>query len=391
MQDQFNMEISPCATESNYNHYEFLTQKYRAVSIFAGIITGVLVLLMLMFGYKEFTYENVFYFIKDFDTVISSGNYYIDHIEYGTGENRKYYPYRGGVVTAGKYDISVYSSTGRKTATFNDEFVAPNLRPSSKYILAFDLEGKTFSVYNSFLRLYSETLDAGMNDAYINDRGYFLIHTSTSEYNSVVYHYNNDFKRVAAYYFVDYVIDSVISADGKYIYISTVDVENGDFVSSVNVYKAGDDNAAGQYNIQGAATLTCIEITGGCCILTERAAIAFNNNAEMIWQVELENNDAPYMYASGDNGFVLVTKDNGLMYISSEGAKKTIPINGAPTEVDMCGAFAYFMYDGTVIRYDFYKDEMLSLECPPAADDILISSDGAVYLCYSTRAIRCEF
>lgn len=391
MLDQFNMEISPCAAESNDTHYDFLSQKYRTGSIYVGIITGVLVLLMLLFGYKEFTYENVFYFIKDFDVVISSGNYDIDHIEYGTGENRKYYSYRGGVVTAGKYDISVYSSTGRKTATFNDEFVAPNICSSSKYILAYDTDGKTFSVYNSFLRLYSETMDEGIEDAYTNDRGDFLIHTSTPEYKSVVYHYDNDFKRIAAYYFVDYAIDSFISADGKFIYIATVNVENGNYVSSVNVYKAGADKIVGQYNVQGAVPLGVFEIGSGCCILTDRSVLALNESAETLWQVELDENSTPYMYASSNKGLVLATKDNGLMFVSPKGEKKTVPTKGNPIAVDVHDMSAYILYDGTVIKHDFSKNSMITRECPPEADDILILSDGVVYLCYSTRAICCEF
>lgn len=394
MQDQFNIEISPRVSENIDNHYESLAQKYRLSSVISGIVAGVLVLLMLLFGYKEFTYENIFYFIKDFDNVISSDSYNIDYIEYGSGENRRYHCYRGGIVASGKYDISVYSSAGRRTATFNDEFVSPNVCVSLKYILAFDIGGNSFSVYNSFLRLYSETLDTGIYSAYVNDLGDFLIHTSTSDYRSVVYHYNDDFERVAAYYFVDYVTDAVISNDGKHIYITTMDVEKGEYIATVNVYKTGKDQIIGQYCVQGAMPLSGFEITGGFCLLTEHTVVAINNNAEATWRVELDDSAVPQLLASGNKGLVLMVKnknDSSLMFISSRGDTKSILVDGSPIAIDMYDSSAYLLYNGTVIVYDFIKDEKTTRECPPDACDILVLSDGEAYLCYSTRAIYCRF
>ena len=396
MQDQFSMEISPQVNMDTavHNYYDGLAKKYRLSSKVIGIAAGVIVFLMLLLGYKEFTYENVFYFIKDFDSVMSSGGYNIDYIEYGTGENRVYYCYRGGVVAAEKYAINVYSSTGRKTATFNDGYVSPTICVSSKYMLAYDLEGNSFSVYNSFLQLYSESLDAGIRSAYVNDRGDFLIHTSMPEYKSVVYHYNSDFERVAAYYFVDYVIKSVLSDDGKYIYITTLGMKDGEYISTVNAYKRGEDKVSGQYCVEGALSLGCFALNNGVCLLTDRAVIMLSNKAEVLREFEFENNVFPRLYAVSDKGIVLVVEnetENQLMFVSSRGDTKLIPIDGDAISVDMIDSSIYILYNGAVIKYDLTNDQKLVRECPPAADDILVSSDGVVYLCYSTRAICCKF
>ncbi len=397
MQDQFSMDISPRMDEIAVagNTYERLAEKYRLGGIFISIAAGVLALLMLLLGYKEFTYENVFYFIKDFDALVSSGSYNIDHIEYGTGENRRYYCYRGGVVVAEKYALNVYSSTGRKTATFHDGYVSPVICVSSKYMLAYDPEGNSFSVYNSFLRLYSETLDSEILSVYVNDRGDFLIHTTSTEYKSVVYHYNSDFERVAAYYFVDHVAKSVISDDGKYIYITTLAVKNGKYFSTVNAYKSGEDKVLGQYSAEDTMPLALAELDGGVCMLTDRAVVVLNTKAEILREFALEGSEVmPQILASGDNGIALVVGNNtesNMVYVSSKGDMRSIPIDGRPVAVDMHGSLLFMLYDGAVIKYDLAKDQKSVHECPPAASDILVSFDGVVYLCYPTRAVCYKF
>jgi hypothetical protein len=65
---------------------------------------------------------------------------------------------------------------------------------SNKYVLVYDTSGTTFSIYNAFSRVYTETLDYPITDACFGDDGSFVIVTRTADSRSVIRKYNRQFE-----------------------------------------------------------------------------------------------------------------------------------------------------------------------------------------------------
>jgi len=377
-------------------YYRSVSFYYRFASLILGFFTIMVVVLFLIFGYREVTYDNIYYFVKDFDTVISSDNYSTDLIEYGTGENRTYHYYRGGVVAANKYAVSVYSATGRKTATFNNEYLCPLVRTSSKYMLIYDSEGRSFSVCNSFAQLYSETLDYPIYSADINNRGDLLIHSSTSEYRSVLYLYNNSFDRGAAYYFTDFIACSSISDDGNYMFCGTISTDGGKYAGSFEIYKRGKDAPVSKYSLNDCVPLKCGARDNGCYLVTDKGFLIFDLRGNCTSEMYFPEKQDILLCSTSSDGVSIVTHDEKssyMTYISAKGDATTVKLNTKPIAVRTNGNCVYILYDGAVEKYTIENKSysVTVLECAPDVDDILLTTGEGVYLCYSSRALYFEF
>ena len=378
-------------------YYRSVAFYYRFASLILGFLAIMFVVLFLIFGYKEVTYDNIYYFIKDFDTVINSDDYSTDLIEYGTGENRTYHYYRGGVVAANKYAVSVYSATGRKTATFNNEYLFPLVRTSSKYMLIYDSEGRGFSVCNSFAQLYSETLDYPIYSADINDRGDLLIHSSTSEYRSVLYHYNSSFDRAAAYYFTDFVACSSISNDGNHIFCGTISTDGVKYAGSFEIYKRGKADSVAKCVLNDCVPLKCGAWGDVCYLITDKGFFVFDLKGNCASEIYFpEKNEILSCSTSPNGSAIIITHDEKsehMIYVSAKGDSITIELNTKPIAVQSDGNCVYILYDGAVEKYTI-ENKSYSVtvrECVTGADDILLTTGDGVYLCYSSRALYFEF
>ena len=377
------------------SYYGSIAIYYRLASVVLGVLAALLVVIFLIVGYKELTYNNIHYFIKDFNSVIDSDLFDADVIEYGTGENRKYYSYRGGVVASEKYAVSVYSATGKKTATFNNEFLSPSVSVSSKYILVYDSEGKSFSICNSFAQLYSETLDYPIYSAYINDLGEALIHSATAEYKSVLYHYDSAFDKIAAYYFTDYVVCSTISDGGNYIICVTMDADQAKYTCRLEVYKRGEEKAHAQYVLNDCVPLKCEMLGNDCCLVTDKGCFVFNLNGKGYSEVLFDEKDRLLLCEGDQNGMAMVVDNSDtyyMVYVSSKGDNIKIELTALPIDFDVSDDSIYVLYDGAVGEYELQNKTYVqyTYECAPGANDIL-STAGGVYLCYGSRAVYFEY
>lgn len=221
-----------------YNpYYARMSDIFHVAGFASAALLVVFILGAVIFNIKSVTYENFYYFIKDFDAVVSADDYASLSVIYSYEDNRTYAGYKGGLVTAGKSSVSVYSATGRKTATYYTGYSDPVIRSSLKYFLIYNRNGNEFSVYNSFARLYSETLEEPILAAVICDNGNFAILTSGSEYKSVIYRYNQNFEKSSAYYYNDYVTSMNLTSDGKYLAVAPAGTADGSLSSRLLTYK----------------------------------------------------------------------------------------------------------------------------------------------------------
>ena len=377
---------------------EYYGSVYRFYGIIGTVLlvcAGVFVLMSVVLGYQELTYENIYYFAKDFDMVIKSDNYSAVTVNYGPGDNRSYCDYRGGIVAAEKYSVSVYSATGRETAIFANQYTNPAVSTSSKYILIYDADGTSFSVCNSFVVLHSENIEDRIYYADINDRGEVLIHADVTGYGSALYLYNSSFERTAAYYFNDYIVCSDLSDDGKYIVVSTVSLENGSYAGQLKFYRRGEKEAFQTYDINGELPFACGQFDSDkYYLVTDRWIRLLDIECNVIKEYFILDNQGLIDFSQSEKGLAFSIKENDsyfLTYIPLRGETITLKLNSYPSALNLGDDIIYVLYGDVVAKYDIVSGTYRLLDCAPGISNILITQGDRVFLCYPSYAVCADF
>ena len=385
--------VSSFAPREGEGYYGGVERRYRAAGIVIAVALVIFVLASLIFGFREFTYQNIYYFFKDFDTVISADRYPVDAINYGSGEGRSYAAFKGGIAVADRYSVSVCSSGGRRTAEFNVGYYSPQLRASEKYLLIYE-SGGAFSVCNSFIRLYSETLPGGIYAAEINAAGEVLVHTGDSRYRAVLYLYDSGFSRAAAYYISDYVTATALSADGKYILAATVDAASGNYVSALRVYRRGETEPRTILTTNGEMIMKCGAFFDGFYALTDRGVYVVGANGKVRSHTALADGRGFVSCEASEKCLAALSRDGDgyqLVYVPSQGEGMSVRLDAVPLALGVSGRQAYVLFDGAVARYDFDSGNVDFVECTPGALDMVVTASRRVLVCYATRAVYSEF
>lgn len=390
-----DMLLSPFVPQARREGYYYgVSRRYGVARLVIIVVLVVFILASLIFGYREFTYENIYYFFKDLDTVLSSDSYTAQSINYGSGEKRGYTAFKGGIAVADKYSVSVYSSTGRRTAEFNVGYFQPQLRVSDKYLLIYESGGASFCVCNSFTRLYSETLATDIYAADISALGEVLVHTYDSQYRAVLYLYDSGFQRAAAYYIRDYVTSAAVSADGKYVVAATVSAEGGEYISELRAYRRNSTEPIVICSVRGELAMKCGAFSGGFYLLTDRGVRIMDTSGEELLRLELPGERSMILCDTGDRCLAVISRDGAgyyMSYVPFGGQSVTVKLDAEPLALDVYKKEVYVLFDGVAVRYDFDAGKMELSECVPGASGMVTTADRRVLVCYSTRAVYSEF
>ena len=162
--------------------YGFGMARFVAVSLLC-----IFLALVLIFGGSIISYENVYYMFKDIE--------YINSYTEGRPQTLSYSKplthqssgvFKDGLAVVSDSEFKFFTSTGRATLSIGSEYSNPKICTSDSYALIYDQGNRSFSVYNSFVCMYSETLDYPISSAHMSKNGSFCIVTRTKDYGSAV-------------------------------------------------------------------------------------------------------------------------------------------------------------------------------------------------------------
>ena len=175
-------------------YYASVSAFYKIFERLLWVVLAVFLAVSLATNYKEITYDNFFYLLRDFSTAAESeaSNYQI--LSYDSDPRQNFALYRGGVVSASPSSVSVFTASGRRTLKSNNDYYSPNVISCDKYVLVYDTASSDFSVYNSFSKVYNQTLDAPITDACFNSGGEFALSTRQNDTKTFIYLYDEDIK-----------------------------------------------------------------------------------------------------------------------------------------------------------------------------------------------------
>lgn len=381
-------------------HYARAADVCHLIGYAACALLIVFLLGAVLLNIGDVTYENLYYFVKDFGAVVSTDDFGASPVIYSYAEDRTYAGYKGGIVTSGGGVVTVFSATGRKTAGFYTGYSNPRVCTSSKYILVFDLGGREYSIYNSFVRLHTGALDNPILAAAICDSGSFALLSSEGEYKSVIYRYNSRFEKSAAYYYSDYVISMSLSADGRYLIVSPVGTNRASLSSRLLLYEErSEEPQLLDWDIPGLV-LTCgveneSSLSGETIFYHYATAdsILVGGWGDVPQKIALEGAELVCLDSDREGLAALLADKDGyvLHIIPYKGVPATVRLDEKALKISKYENMVFILFPEKAARYNIGNKELKTLSCDPGAEDIVVSSLSYIYITYASRAVSVGF
>lgn len=378
--------------EDGYAEFAF---KMKVVKIILYILLVLTVLLGLAFSKGRMNVDDIYYMAMDIGYMNSYSEQTSETLNYTKAQNNSDFAlYKKGLAVASNSEITIFNATGRVTLSSGDIFSNPVIVTSDKYLLVYDLGGSKFSVYNSFKRLHSVTLDGKISYASMCEGGGFCVSVKTKDYNSVVYTYDEDCNRLGSYSTNKYVISSEMSQNGKYTAVLATSAQNGKMTSDITVLKEGKDTAYSKFDTADVTPYTCRIIDN------DRIAV-FCTDRLLVYSLKgkLKNE---YIYPSstlsyvsfGDDSMAILFQDdlingqNKLVVLDKNGKiAYEGQISGNFTDMEIFKDYVFLLTNNGICKFNYKTNSTVVKNGVDTYGQILVCDSDRVLICTDSRGI----
>ena len=376
------------------NYFSSLSNKYKKASHIIYILLAATFVLTLVFNSKLLTYTNFNYLFRDINAAAEAASDNYNSISYTNDEMRVVKSFRGGIITVSSSDVAIYTATGRRTMHLNESFVAPQVSTSKKYAVAYELGGKKYSVYNSFVKVGGETLKYPISYVATADNGWFAVVSRDAEHSSVVYLYDDDMNLKNTYSFATanvFMVD--INESGNRIAIFKTETDIDKFSTSVMVAEPGKDKSifdikvsegivyGGGFSESGKIQLVC---TDGYYLLDSSngrtlSHKSFDSTANRIsvtregCAVSLSNNSAEVK-----NSILVFDKNGDLIYNTD--------IEGGILDMEYQDGYVFVNKGNSISKINVKNDDISIINIFENGSDIIVYDSNNILLCCQTKA-----
>ncbi len=374
-----------------------LSYGFGIAKVTAAFLLAVLLIVTLLFGSGVVSYEKIYYMLKDISYIKSFDEGMPDSLSYSEPvQNQVFADFKNGLLVASDSELKLFTSTGRVTLTEGSEFTNPRVSVSSGYALIYDQGRKAFSIYNSFVKLYSERTDYPIALADMAENGQFLIVTSSSKYSSVVKIYSNDFSMICEYSKNDRVISASLSENGRFAAITSLSAQDGESRVSVSILDTKKNEVVSELLLSGDMPYMCeflsnerivLILDSRVCVINRRGDII----GEFAYPSSLERIDI-----QGD-GFALLFSENG-------GGKKSLDVfdkdcvivfskqvGGSVKDMRLSDGAVYILKSREVVRISTSLGTEAVKETHLDNARLLVLGDGRLLVCSQTAGSYISF
>lgn len=268
-------------TAAGDTYYANVSVGYKISQRIFVIILVVFLVFSLITNFSEITYDNFFYLLKDFSTAVDMESSNYDILSYDSNTRHFFSLFRGGLTVVNPSNISVFTATGRRTINMTSPFSSPCVESSGKYFIIYDTAGNTFSVYNSFSRIYTQTLEYPVTSACFADNGYMAIITRDISHKSLINVYNKNFKLLYTVPSDKYAYDVEMNSDADKLAISYYGIGDGSGKSEIKIMTLSNVQEVETISIDGEFLLKCGFISDSIfSVITDKSIRIYNKNFE---------------------------------------------------------------------------------------------------------------
>ena len=366
--------------------------------VVSAFVLCILLVLTVIFGSGAISYEKVYYMFKDISYIKSFDEGAPESLSYSRPvQNQVFEVYKNGLVAASDSEIKMFTATGRVTLTAGSEMVNPRVSTSSGYILIYDQGRKSFSVYNSFVKLYSEHTEYPVAFADMSDNGEFLVVTSSAKYASVVKIYNGEFKLQSELSKNERVIWASISSNGRYAAVMTLGASAGEAKVKVSVLDCKKGEVISETDVSGSMPYRCDFLSNDrIVILLDDKALVISREGRAVGE---------YVYPASAQR-IDVYKDR-FAILFSEGAISgqkqlsvfdsgcsnifTASVEGSIRDLELSGSYVYLLNSKEAIRISTTLGTRSVKDVYADTVALVAFDDGRVAACSAAPGVYISF
>ncbi len=371
---------------------------YASVSAFYKVFERILWVLLALFltfsivtNYREITFDNFFYLLKDFSNVADNdaSNYQI--LSYDSDKRQKFDLFNGGIVSAAPSSVSIFTSSGRRSLKNNNDYYSPNIVTCDKYVLVYDSASSSFSVYNSFSKVYNKKLENPITDAEFAENGAFAVATRQADMKTVVYLYDKDIQEYGYISQSDYVFDMAFSMSEKRFATISYDVANGTGETIAAFYDVSSSKGAKKLSekiISEEFPISCSYLENGdFVIITNQSMWLFDDDFNVKERKQFFDSSVSAFNATTEGAVVVIT-DGAVKMVYAIDSAGDLVYSGVVGEnikrADVCGDYVFLQTSSGVIRINTDTEQKDYL--PSSQGDMLVYSADTAIVCGYSKA-----
>lgn len=386
-------------------YYAVVSARYKIAGRIFAVLCVVFLLFSILTNIREITYGNLFYFARDFGTAVDIASTDYETLSYDVYKDQNFSLFRGGIAAVSPSNVSLYTATGRRTLKSHSSYTVPYSVASKKFLLTYDVSGNSFALYNSFSKVYTETLEYPVTDAAISDSGVFAVVTRSSEFKTVINVYNNKIKPIGRYSKNLYAIDVAIDASGERMAVLFYEAGDGRGVSLLRVYdisekgnsKDDSENARVLYEKQmsGVFPLGCSFFDNGkISVVTDGSLLVLDKKYQTEQEIGyVEAMSALYVGTDGAavairngalndvNRVIAFDKDGDIIYDDL--------VATSVEDIGVLGEYVFMKSTRGVVRLDTSDEKTESYDCQ--SGQLLVYDESTAIVCGESSAVYIKF
>jgi hypothetical protein len=371
-------------------YYANVSAGYKVAQRILWLIFIFFMIFSITLNYKEITYDNFFYLLKDFSSAVDAESTNYETLSYESDSRQNFALYRGGIATVSPSGISAFTATGRRTLRTDSVFSSPYVVCSDKYMLVYDTAGTTFAVYNSFARIYTETFTYPITNACFADDGKIAIVTREADSKTVVYIYNDDFEKLAKYRFDAYMFDIAMDSDRGIVAFIYYGIGDGTGQTTVSLRDINTLEEVDSFELLGEFPLESGFIS------KEKFAIVTDSAVRIIDKSFDVGSAETYDYMNGNVTGYSVSENGVAVSVTVSSRNEIIAFDGngellyndfmhiSITDIGICGEYIFLQNEDGILRLDTKNETEEFLTS--GNGKMLVYNDHTVLVCGESKA-----
>ena len=384
------IDLSPQQNE----YYEAISERCGLVQVFLYLILLAFVAVSFLMNTDLITYQNLYYFAKDLNSATETVDVlHTDSISYPTDTSQSFALYRQGLAVAGNTSVTIFTATGRQTVSRNVQYQNPVAVGTGKYLLVYELDGTSYSLYNSYTQIHAGKTDSPIRCATMSSSGMYAIVTESEEYASVVRLYSRNFELVNQYRYNGYVTDVAINGKGSYLSVLISRMENGAFSTSLNVYEPKKDTIHSQVEIGTGLGLRCgFTDSDVVTVLSGNGVYSVSVGGKLISEYHFEGKNIKAFDLSDDGCAIVLKNNRGLgdqqviLFDKKGKIMHQTVVDQTIRSVASNQGNAYLVCSDGLLRIQGKDGSQRFVECMTEGRVLLVTNDGRAMLCSAQKA-----
>jgi|GEM_PF-1695011 len=263
-------------------YYIDLAFKIKAVKWIVIAFLIVFIIWGIVFNSKELNSDNLNYLLRYINIQSSTTSVKSEfYVELDEVSSMCYYKHNIAVLRKNRIDI--YDTNGRRNFSHKLIYSNPVVKPSDKYILAYDLGSNKLEIFNSFSRVFEYKSDAPIYGASITDKGNAVYITTEKGYKSAVHVMNTGFNvKYKCMFKKDYIVSADIDDKAEKLAVAGFYADSGDYLSRVILYATNSETPVKIIEIQGEQPYGVKINTGGVYAVFENSFRCYDSSGNSV-------------------------------------------------------------------------------------------------------------